>query len=61
VIGSGNFANLPGLDIQVDGGINYQTAAECVKAGANVLAAGSYLYKSDNPAHSIKELRALRR
>jgi ribulose-phosphate 3-epimerase len=31
--------------IQVDGGINPTTAKECVKAGANVLVSGDYLYK----------------
>ena len=34
----------PLLDIEVDGGINAETAAECVKAGANILVAGSYIF-----------------
>ncbi len=36
------------LDIQVDGGINENTAAAVKKAGANVLVAGTALFKSDN-------------
>jgi len=37
--------SLPPFSIQVDGGINAETGAECVKAGANVLVSGDYLYK----------------
>lgn len=33
--------------IQVDGGINEKTALECKAAGANVLVAGSYIFKGD--------------
>ena len=33
--------------IEVDGGINENTAAQCVKAGADILAAGSYVYNND--------------
>lgn len=36
------------LDIQVDGGINAQTAATAKKAGANVLVAGTSLFKSED-------------
>lgn len=35
-----------GIDIEVDGGINEQTAKEVVKAGANVLVAGSAIFYS---------------
>jgi ribulose-phosphate 3-epimerase len=38
---------LPGFDIQVDGGIDQLTATECLKAGANILVSGSYLFKGD--------------
>jgi len=34
----------PNLDIQVDGGINAETAKMCVDAGANILVAGSYIF-----------------
>lgn len=37
----------PPLAIQVDGGINEQTAAQCIAAGANHLVAGTYLFHGD--------------
>lgn len=45
------------LDIQVDGGIDDKTAPLCIKAGANVLVSGTYLFKSDM-AQGIKKLRS---
>lgn len=46
------------LRIQVDGGINPQTAASCVQAGADVLVAGSYLYQGDPTFdEAVKRLR----
>lgn len=50
--------DLPGFDIQVDGGIDDKTAPQCVKAGANQLVAGSYLFQGDM-ASRIKKLKAL--
>ncbi len=50
---------LPGFDIQVDGGINFETAKDCVKAGANVLVSGSHLFKSKDMAASIKDMKKL--
>lgn len=46
------------LDIEVDGGINEETARACVKAGANVLVAGTYLYKHPDMVKGIETLRA---
>lgn len=43
--------------IEVDGGINEDTAKLCVKAGVDVLVAGSYLYKSENMKDSVEKLR----
>ena len=37
----------PDIDIQVDGGINEETAKLVVEAGANVLVAGSYVFNGD--------------
>ena len=37
----------PEILIEVDGGINDKTAPLCVKAGADILAAGSYVYNND--------------
>ena len=44
-------------DIEVDGGINGENAAMIRKAGANVLVAGSYIFKSDDITASVKALR----
>ncbi len=44
-------------DIQVDGGINAQTAKLCVEAGANVLVAGSSVFKSADRKKAIDALR----
>ncbi len=43
--------------IEVDGGINPVTAAACVKAGASILVAGSFVFGSENPAEAIRQLR----
>ena len=45
------------VDIQVDGGINQANASEAIKAGANVLVAGSSVYKSSNKKAAIDALR----
>lgn len=47
----------PGLDIQVDGGINAETAKEVIKAGANVLVAGSYIFHAKNRLQAIRSLK----
>lgn len=44
-------------DIAVDGGINDTTARRVVEAGANVLAAGSYIFGAKNQSAAIKRLR----
>jgi ribulose-phosphate 3-epimerase len=48
---------VPDLDIQVDGGINAETAKLCVEAGANILVAGSYIFKSKDRKKAIESLR----
>lgn len=45
------------IDIEVDGGINPDTAATVVKAGANILVLGSAIFKSDNPGEIVKKVR----
>jgi ribulose-phosphate 3-epimerase len=47
----------PKLDIEVDGGINAETAKIAVKAGANVLVAGSYIFGVKNRKKAIMSLR----
>lgn len=48
---------LPPFDIEVDGGIDAETAKQCVEAGANVIVAGTYLFKHKDMAKGIQELR----
>lgn len=45
------------LDIQVDGGITDLTAPLCLKAGANVLVAGSYLFGAQDACAAVHSLR----
>lgn len=45
------------LIIQVDGGINAETARICTSYGANSLVAGNYIYKSNDISLAIKSLR----
>ena len=45
------------VELEVDGGINAETARLAVSAGASVLVAGSYIYRSRNPAEAIRKLR----
>jgi ribulose-phosphate 3-epimerase len=47
------------VDIEVDGGINLETAKEVVKAGANVLVAGSAIFYSQDYASVIRQLKAI--
>jgi len=47
----------PALDIEVDGGINAETAVLVKEAGANVLVAGSFIYNNPNREEAIKVLR----
>ena len=49
----------PGLDIMVDGGVNFETAALSVAAGANQLVSGSYLFKQPDMAGAIAQMHAL--
>ncbi len=46
------------LDIQVDGGINEKTAATVKKAGANVLVAGTALFKAENMKETNEILKS---
>jgi len=45
------------MDIQVDGGINPDTAKQCRAAGANVLVSGTYIFEAPDMAEAIKSLR----
>jgi ribulose-phosphate 3-epimerase len=45
------------IEIEVDGGINYQTAKLVKKAGANIIVAGSFIFTSKNYKKVIEGLR----
>jgi len=45
--------------IEVDGGVNGETSKRLVEAGTDVLVAGSYVFKADNPEEKIIELKSL--
>lgn len=45
------------LIIEVDGGVTLDNAAELVKAGADALVAGSFVFNALNPINTIKELK----
>ncbi len=47
----------PDLDIAVDGGINDKTGKQCVDAGANILIAGSYIFKAEDRVEAIESLK----
>ncbi|MDX6152424.1 ribulose-phosphate 3-epimerase [Marinococcus sp. PL1-022] len=47
----------PELEIEVDGGVTRETAKDCLEAGANVLVSGSALFRQEDKAKAIKELK----
>jgi ribulose-phosphate 3-epimerase len=51
-------ARFPKLEIEVDGGVNPETARSACNAGANVLAAASAVYSAKNPQEAIKDITA---
>jgi pentose-5-phosphate-3-epimerase len=47
------------IDLEVDGGVNAETAKRCIKAGADVLVAGTAVF-SGGPAKYAANIKALR-
>lgn len=45
------------VDITVDGGINNETAAQCIASGANVLVSGSYLFSQSDLTQAVGTMR----
>lgn len=45
--------------IEVDGGVNFETGKLLTAAGTDVLVAGSFVFRSENPAETIRKLRNL--
>ncbi|MBI2445078.1 ribulose-phosphate 3-epimerase [Candidatus Micrarchaeota archaeon] len=50
----------PDLDIAVDGGINLQTAKQCLDAGANVLVAGNAIFNQPDPMAVLGQFNQLK-
>lgn len=50
-----------GLDtmIEIDGGLNMETAKQMIDAGADILVAGSFVFKSADPTKAIHDLKML--
>ncbi|EZH74644.1 ribulose-phosphate 3-epimerase [Aquimarina atlantica] len=45
--------------IEIDGGVTNKNAKQLIDAGADVLVAGSFVFKSTNPNQTIKELKEI--
>lgn len=45
------------IELEVDGGINSETAPDCVRAGADILVAGTAVFATDDYAANIQALR----
>ena len=45
--------------IEIDGGVNSSNAPLLKEAGADVLVAGSFVFKSDNPTQTIADLKSI--
>ena len=47
----------PGVELEVDGGVNLETAKVCMDAGANVMVAGSALFKAEDRGAFIRGIQ----
>ncbi len=47
------------IDLEVDGGINAETAPRAIKSGATVLVAGNYIFSAQDMEQRVKEIKAL--
>ena len=48
----------PGCELEVDGGVNSETAKVCIENGANVLVAGSAYFKAENKAEFVRTVKS---
>jgi ribulose-phosphate 3-epimerase len=46
-------------EIEIDGGVNDKNAKALVDAGADVLVAGSFVFRSENPTQTIQNLKQI--
>jgi len=49
----------PSLIIEVDGGVNLETGKKLVEAGADMLVAGSFVFRSSDPVATVQSLKSL--
>jgi ribulose-phosphate 3-epimerase len=49
----------PGVELEVDGGVNLETAQTCIESGANVLVAGSALFKAADTGEFIHTIQKM--
>lgn len=47
------------IELEVDGGINAETAPEAIKAGADVLVIGNYLFSAEDMGARVREIKEL--
>ena len=45
--------------IKIDGGVNIKNAPKLISSGADILVAGSYVFKSENPLETIANLKSI--
>ena len=50
-------AQNPSCELEVDGGVNKETAMLCRENGANVLVAGSAYFKASDPADFVRSVK----
>ncbi len=51
--------NLEHIEIEVDGGVKLHNISAIAEAGADILVAGSAIYKADNPTATIEEMNKI--
>src|SRR5690606_28432728 len=52
-------ANHSSCLIEIDGGVSDENAAKLVECGADVLVAGSFIFKSEKPIQTISNLKSI--
>ncbi|SVA93946.1 uncharacterized protein METZ01_LOCUS146800, partial [marine metagenome] len=50
-------SKFPGKLVEVDGGVNTTNSKRLVDAGADILVAGSAIFKSENPIETIRIMK----
>ena len=45
------------IELEIDGGVNFDNIGEIINAGANVIVAGNTVFSAPDPAEAISRLR----